>query len=282
MTLAAAALLLASLAAAAPNDNPDAVPKGSCRCTAADWEVGVDYSGADIKNVVVPVLGSGSPQACCELCVATAGCTFWVIAVQEGQCWIKSQKGDPSPAAQPDRASGTISPAFEANPKFCIVSETDELSWGFVVIFAAGSMLYLGGGLYLGVKGGQPMGAAAHPHWAYLRALPPLVADGFRFSLAAARGSGGGGGGGYEAVEPAGEPDPKSEGGEGSAARFRKGQSVEYLSSSGWIAAKVLRDPGGPSLCLDKKAGARRQKVRARQEAQRSGLNAIDHARLHS
>ena len=94
--------------------------------------------------------------------------------------------------------------------------------------------------------------------------LRAVVMDGFSFFVSTIRRNRAGawGGGGYDAVGGAkaatgegerGRGDGGAAGGGGGGLggeRYRQGQTVEYQSSAGWVAATVQRDSGGPKLDL--------------------------------
>ena len=162
-----------------------------------------------------------------------------------------------------------------------------EAGWDFlgVAVFAFSAYCVFGVAYNVHVKKAA-LGGESMPNKELWAKLPGLVQDGVRFSLSKL---GGGGGEAYERVakdQGSAAPAPRASGGGGGGGgggeRYRQGQTVEYQSSGGWIAATVVRDSGGRALDLDKKKGARREKVRKRREAQRSGLDARDHATLHS
>jgi len=94
--------------------------------------------------------------------------------------------------------------------------------------------------------------------------LRAVVMDGFSFFVSTIRRNRAGawGGGGYDAVGGAkaatgegerGRGDGGAAGGGGGGLggeRYSQGQTVEYQSSAGWVAATVQRDSGGPKLDL--------------------------------
>ena len=124
----------------------------------------------------------------------------------------------------------------------------------------------------------SPILLCGGPTWGQ---LPGLVRDGTLYSYAQVRSrsfkssynsvpadSGGG-----EAAEEAPFVEPKV---------YRKGQTVQYESSKGWIDAKVVLDKGKSTLDLNCKKKAKRSKVRTSQAAKQAGISASLHADLHS
>ena len=174
--------------------------------------------------------------------------------------------------------------------------------WGWEVIGALLLLpaLYLGVGVAIGKRrggggGGRtlPGALALHPHASFLAALPALVADGFAFALAKVRGGGGKGRRGqYKSVTSEASSvfsqdrqkveqskrKPKNQSNDNcknkhqdqgkdqssQAAKFKKGEQVEYMSSSAnkWIAAVVTADEKQGKVTLDVKKGAKVSAVR--------------------
>lgn len=152
-----------------------------------------------------------------------------------------------------------------------------------------------GSGNSSGGGGGRtlPGALALHPHASFLAALPALVADGFAFALAKVRGGGGKGRRGqYKSVTSEASSvfsqdrqkveqskrKPKNQSNDNcknkhqdqgkdqssQAAKFKKGEQVEYMSSSAnkWIAAVVTADEKQGKVTLDVKKGAKVSAVR--------------------
>jgi hypothetical protein len=159
-----------------------APPRGDCRCAAGDVELGIDYMGNDIGG---EHHGIRTVQSCCELCAATAGCTWFQqgTGAAENICWMKTKGGAGGglPSQKQPRIGASVAAAFRSSgPYYCHVGLGAQFC---MALFGVASM-YLVGGIAYGVRvQGKPCALpAAHPHAEQWRELHALVMDGVAFA----------------------------------------------------------------------------------------------------